>query len=684
MASDRSNGAPRKINPWTGKRVTSDPATGEVPRPGAWPAAPSAASSGTTSSGTGETPAPQAPTSRPIPRVPRGRAGQRAPRVLLDTAAAPENFFLAADPATSSNPALEVLLEDTASAEAEQAAATPNQSARRSKAVALMASGTMVSRVLGFLRTFLLAIAIGATSSVGDAFDKANTIPNIIFMLLAGGIFNVILIPQLIKASKNADKGRDYTSKLMTLTITVMAVLTAILTLLAPVIMRLLASNKWSDELLTLATVFSYWCLPQIFFYGVYAVAGQVLNAHGRFGAYMWAPVANNLIQLLTIGLYLVMFDAYRNDHELQLSTWTTTQTVVLAGGATLGIVVQALVLFIPLRRMGLGLRPDFKWRGMGLRKVGTMALWTLAAMVVGNLTSLYFGRVVSTATAYRNDAGLSLAEAAKVPGEAALNQSQLITVLPHSIFALSLATVMFNELSKAFADGRRQDVGPLVSRGLRTTAIPIMFFTVGFVVLAGPIGRLFGGTGPYSNEAGAAIATLIVLTALGLPAKSYSFYLLRVFYAQEDTKTPMFLQIAFALFGLITAMIVSFTAPPAMLAPCIALLYAAANIFQALTVHASVKRRFGDYGAPSVMDTYIRVGWLAAVSGLVGAGILWLMGGYTYGFAWSGYAPAILSILVAGGAMGVCFLVLLRMARVSELADFLGPLARRIPGGRR
>ncbi|MGO3152013.1 MAG: murein biosynthesis integral membrane protein MurJ [Galactobacter sp.] len=682
MASDRSNDAPRKINPWTGKRVTSDPATGEVPLPGAWPAGP-----GATSSGTEETPTPQdqptAPQSGPAPSVPRGRAGQQAPRVLLDTAAAPENFFLAADPATSANPAIEVMLEESPE-EGQERATTENQSARRSKAVALMASGTMVSRVLGFLRTFVLAIAIGATSSVGDAFDKANTIPNIIFMLLAGGIFNVILIPQLIKASKHADKGRDYTSKLMTLTITVMAVLTGILTLLAPVIMRMLASNKWPDELLTLATIFSYWCLPQIFFYGVYAVAGQVLNAHGRFGAYMWAPVANNLIQLLTIGIYLVMFGAYRNDHALQLSTWTSAQTVVLAGGATLGIVVQALVLFIPLRRMGLGLHVDFHWRGMGLRKVGTMALWTLAAMVVGNLTSLYFGRVVSAATAYRNDAGLSLSEAARVPGEAALNQSQLITVLPHSIFALSLATVMFNELSKAFADGRRQDVGPLVSRGLRTTAIPIMFFTVGFVVLAGPIGRLFGGTGPYSNEAGAAIATLIVLTALGLPAKSYSFYLLRVFYAQEDTKTPMFLQISFALFGLITAVVISFTTPPPLLAPAIAMLYAAANIFQAVTVHASVKRRFGDYGARRVMDTYVRVGWLGVLSGVVGAGVLWLMGGYSFGFAWSGYVPAILSILAAGGAMGVCFLVLLRMARVSELADFLGPLARRIPGGRR
>jgi putative peptidoglycan lipid II flippase len=578
------------------------------------------------------------------------------------------------------NPAVELEVQATGDADAAKPAAT----ARRSKAVALMASGTMVSRVLGFLRTFVLAIAIGSVSSVGDAFDKSNTIPNIIFLLLAGGIFNVILVPQLIKASKHADRGRDYTSKLLTLTITVMAVLTVVLTAAAPFIMRLLSDSNWSPQLLSLATVFSYWCLPQIFFYGVYAVVGQILNANGRFGAYMWAPVANNLVQLIMIGIYLVMFGAYRYDPALQLDTWTTEQTVVLAGGATLGIVIQAVVLFLPLKRMGLNLRPDFHWRGMGLRKIGTMAVWTLAAMVVGNVSALYFSRVVSAATSYRQNSGLSLAEAASVPGEAALNQSQLITVLPHSIFALSLATVMFNELSNAFADGRGHDVGPLVSRGLRTTAIPIMFFTVGFIVVAGPIGRLFGGTGAYSHQAGAAIAILIVLTTLGLPAKSYAFYLLRVFYAQEDTKTPMFLQISFAAFGLVTAFIVSLTAPAQYLAPATAIIYAGSNIVQGVAAHYSIKRRFGDYEFPRVMGAYIRVGWLAVISGLVGAVVLWWLGGYDFGYAWSGYVPAVVSILLSGGVMGVVYLVLLRLANVSELADFLGPLARRIPGGRR
>lgn len=563
-------------------------------------------------------------------------------------------------------------------------AAPPQASVRRSRAVALMASGTLVSRVLGFIRTFLLALAIGAVSNVGDAFDKANTIPTIIFMLLAGGIFNVILVPQLIKAARGPDGGRDYTSKLMTLTITVMAALALLLTLASPWILRLLADPHWSPGLLSLGTVFTYWCMPQVFFYGVYAVAGQVLNAHGRFGAYMWAPVANNVIQLVMLGVYLILFGSYRFDPAQQLHEWTGAQTLILAGGSTLGILVQALVLFVPLRRLGLGLHPDFSWRGIGLRHVGGMAAWTLAAMIVGNVTSLYYGRVVSAATSYRQQSGLSLEQAAGIPGEAALNQSQLITVLPHSIFALSLATVMFNELSAAFAERRHGDVAPLVSRGLRTTAVPIMFFTVGFIVLAGPIGRLFGGTGAYANASGAAIATLIVLTSLGLPAKSYAFYLMRVFYAHEDTRTPMLLQVSYALVGLVAAFVASVTLPPWQLAPATALIYAASNTVQAIVAHVAVTRRYGDYGVGRVMGSYIRIGWLSVFSGIAGAAVLALLGGYDFGFAWDGYVPALLSLLVAGVVMGGVYLLLLRVAGVSELENFLGPLARRLPGGRR
>lgn len=563
---------------------------------------------------------------------------------------------------------------------AERAAASAAP-VKRNRAVALMASGTLVSRVLGFVRTFLLAIAIGSVSSVADAFEKANTVPTIIFMLLAGGIFNVVLVPQLIKASKAADRGGSYTSKLITLAVVVMGIITALLTLASPWILRALSSG-WSTELLHIGTIFTYWCMPQVFFYGLYAVLGQVLNAHGRFGAYMWAPVANNVLQLILLGAFILIFQGYHGAPATQLRDWSTAQTVLLACGATLGIAVQALVLIWPLRKLGLRLRADFSWRGIGLKHVGKMAAWTLAAMIIGNLTNLYFGKLVSAATEARKSMG---AAGASVPGEAALNISQLITVLPHSIFALSLATVLFNELSHAFTDRRQHEVGAMLNKGLRTTAVPIMFFTVGFIVLAGPLGRLFGGTAAATaNDAGAAIGILIALTALGLPAKSYTFFLQRTFYAQEDTRTPMLIQSGYAVLGLALATAASFLVPATQIAYALAIIYAVTNVAQALLAHWAVKRRLGGYGAVSVMDAYIRIGVMAAFSGAAGAVVLWFMGGFDFGFAWNGYGPAILSIVATGLTMGVIYLFLLRFAHVSELEDFMGPLARRLPGGPR
>ncbi|WP_431710427.1 murein biosynthesis integral membrane protein MurJ [Glutamicibacter uratoxydans] len=572
--------------------------------------------------------------------------------------------------------------ESTSQTQDAQAAEPKDASGQRkhsSKVYALMTSGTLVSRILGFVRTALLAVAIGASTSMADIFEKANVIPTIIFMLLAGGIFNVVLVPQLIKASKSSDNGRAYTSKLLTLTIVVIGVATILLTLLAGPIIKALTLG-WTPAMLTLGTVFAYWCLPQIFFYGVFAVVGQVLNAHGRFAAFMWAPVVNNVVQIGVIGAFIGLFGSYSADVD-QLAQWTTAKTVLLAGGSTLGIVLQAAVLFWPLHRLGLKLRPDFSWRGMGLRHVGKLAAWTLGSMTVGNIASLVNSRFVSAATPAR----LELPDGgASVAGEYALNTSQLITVLPHSIFVLALATMYFNEFTKSFQAQRRDQIGPLLSRGLRTSAVPVIFASVAFIVLAGPLGRLFAGSSETSMMQGAAIGQLLLLTALGLPFKSMHFFILRVFFADEDTKTPMIIQSIIAGLCVILAFAASVFLPATQIAAAVAAIYGGTNILSAYIAHRLLVKRYGDYGSRHVMDVYIRIGVMAAISAVAGGLTLALLGGYNWGFAWSSIPAAFISIAVVGVVMLVVYLILLRLIRSPELDSFLGPLARFIPNLRR
>src|SRR5699024_8852047 len=157
------------------------------------------------------------------------------------------------------------------------------------------------------------AIAIGNTALVADVFETANTIPNVIYMLLAGGVFNVVLVPQIIKQAKKPDRGADYTSRLITLTALIIGGFTIAFPLLALPIIKALTMG-WSEPNLVLGTVFAFWTLPQSFFYGMYAIIGQLLNAHGRFGAYMWAPVANNVIAIGFVIFYIFAFAAYTGE----------------------------------------------------------------------------------------------------------------------------------------------------------------------------------------------------------------------------------------------------------------------------------------------------------------------------------------------------------------------------------
>ena len=162
---------------------------------------------------------------------------------------------------------------------------------------ALMASGTLVSRVLGLVRQTMTIAVVGIAGLVGDAWNAANTLPNLFHLILAGGVLNAVIVPQIAKAARR-DDGEVYVNRLLTLAMTIMGVATLLLTLAAPLLVRLVVSSGWSDDARGLAIAFAFICLPQMFFYGLYTLLGQVLNAHSRFGAYMWAPAVANVVAI--------------------------------------------------------------------------------------------------------------------------------------------------------------------------------------------------------------------------------------------------------------------------------------------------------------------------------------------------------------------------------------------------
>ena len=268
-------------------------------------------------------------------------------------------------------------------------------------ATAVMASGTILSRFSGYFRTLLIVAALGQVLHA-DIFTIANTIPNAVYILVAGGIFNAVLVPQLVRAMKNDEDGGDaYASRIITLSAIFLAVVTVVLVLLAPQLMRVYLAPRYFDAdraaHLESAIAFTRYCLPQVFFYGMFVLLGQVLNARQKFGPMMWAPIANNLIAIAVLSLYLLVWGPANAVEEV--GPYTDGQELLLGLGSTLGIVVQFLILIPYLRRSGFLYRPRFDFRGTGLGHTARLGVWTILFVVVNQLAYLVVTRLASSGT---------------------------------------------------------------------------------------------------------------------------------------------------------------------------------------------------------------------------------------------------------------------------------------------
>ncbi|WP_306987206.1 murein biosynthesis integral membrane protein MurJ [Arthrobacter silviterrae] len=557
-------------------------------------------------------------------------------------------------------------------------AGQPQTQAQAARSSASMAVGTLASRILGFIKGIVLGIAVAGTT-VGDLFESSNYLPNLIFMLLAGGVFNAVLIPQIIKASKQPDKGTDFISRLLTLGVTGLFVVTALVVVLVAPITSL--STTYSGSQLKLAITFGMFLLPQIFFYGLYSLLGQVLNAHNAFKAYAWAPVLNNVVAIAGLLVFIAVAGSSASTPHT-VDNWTAGQSWLLAGTATLGIVVQSVILLIPVQRLGLGLRPKFGWRGTGLGATARIAGWTMGTMVIGNLSFILILKIATIPTGSKPDSG-TVADSA-IPGVYALNRAVELYIMPHSIIALSIATVMFTAMARAAAAHDFSGLRSSLSRALRTTGVATVFAGVALIVLSGPFGMLFGGNQEF---AGRQIAIVLAILAIGAPSYSINFILNRVLYAQEDAKTPFVIQCIMVCIGLGTALLAALLPAPFIIYG-IACSYTVSNIMGPVVSHLFLRARLGDYGGGLILQAHMRFLAAALVSGLAGEFVLMLLGGQSaQGFMWHSIAAAVVTLAAVGCVMAAVYVVMLKLLHVHELDDILAPLRSkllsRLPGRR-
>lgn len=531
---------------------------------------------------------------------------------------------------------------------------------------AVMASGTAASRVLGFVRAAVLAWAIGVNASAANAFTFANTVPNNLYMLIAGGVLNAVLVPQIVRAAKRPDGGQDYLDRLLTLSLCILLTISVALVAGAPLVIGLY-TRELSPDLLALTVAFAFWCLPQVFFYGLYTLLGQVLNAKGSFGPYMWAPLVNNVVGIAGLLAFVALFGSGAENHPV--GSWTPTKIAVLAGTATLGVAVQALVLVVPLRRAGYRFRPRVGWRGMGLGSVRRVAGWTFAAVLVGQLGYLVVAQVASVAAARTDGTALERA----TPSITAYGLAFLLFMLPHSLVAVSVVTALFTRMSRAAAQDDLAAVRGDVSTGLRVLGVASVLATAGLVVLAGPAGRLITSGPDVEAQAIGRVAAAMVL---GLGGFSASYLLQRAFYAFEDARTPFVVQSVVVAVWTVGNLLSLTLLPPQQMVVGVALAGSVGHVAGAVTAALLLRRRLGGIDGRAVVRTYTRLLVAGGVAALAGAGVSVA----TSGLTWSGKAGALVTCVAAGGVITVVYLVGLRLLRVRELDELL----RRVPVARR
>lgn len=526
---------------------------------------------------------------------------------------------------------------------------------------AVMAAGTVVSRALGFARTAVVAAALG-TALTADTFTVANTVPNILYILLAGGVLNAVFVPQLVRAMKDGEeRGQAYTDRLLTVAVLVLAGITLAATLAAPLIIQVYARSLSSGEA-AVAVAFAFWCLPQIFFYGLYTLLGQVLNARGSFGPMMWAPVVNNLVAIGGGLAFLALF-AVEPDRPESLSP---TEIAFFGGVTTLGVVTQALVLVPVLRRTGFRYRPRFDVRGVGLGRAGDLARWTLLFVLVNQLAYVVIVNLATNAAKRAEDVlnyGI---------GFFPYSSAYLVFILPHSIITVSVVTGVLPQLSRDAAEEALSEVRRRLSEAWRLTAVGIVPAAAGYLALAPELtGVIFA-----ANPAPAAtyIGYLVMAFAVGLPFFSAQYVVLRGFYAFEDTRTPFFLQVGIAATNVLVALAAYAVLPLRLKMIGVALAYGVAYAVGLWLSTRLLSRRVGGLDGSSVLRTYVRLAAATAPA----AGAAWAVAqlvGRALGDGLVGSAASLASgalVLLAGYLLGT------RLLHVREVRDVLAVVRRR------
>jgi putative peptidoglycan lipid II flippase len=536
-------------------------------------------------------------------------------------------------------------------------AARPAGSADRSllSSSRTMAIASLASRLTGFLRSIALATALGiAASRVADSYNLANILPNMVYELLLGGVLSSVVIPLIVHSQEHDDDHGDaYTQRLLSWSVVVLGVATLLAVAAAPLLAAAFARAGPQRELISL---FATLLLPEIFFYGLGAMFTAVLNTRGVYGPPAWAPVLNNVITIGTIGV----FSLIHGPATLTEATITNTQILVLGIGTTLGIAVQAIVLIPFLRRVGF----RWKWRfhassieSVRMSEVSRLASWVLGYVAISQVGVFVINWV---ANHFKG-------------GPTTFAYADLLFQVPYGVVGVSLLTALMPRMSRSAARNDSAGVVADLSLGARLSAVGLLPFTGGLIVLGPTLTTVLFAYGRSDASDSRYVGEVLAFSAFGLLPFALVMLQLRVFYATRDARTPTLIN-AFMVATKVTVILVYYyVVGGRSVLIVLAFSTSLSYLVGAIAGHVLLTRRFGRLGFGEVAMTVGRVG-LATAGGAGVALVIVLAGRSLLGSGPGGSAVTLLLASLVGGAVLV---VLLKIIRVGEVDQILASFRR-------
>ncbi|MDQ0378231.1 murein biosynthesis integral membrane protein MurJ [Amycolatopsis thermophila] len=396
------------------------------------------------------------------------------------------------------------------------------------KSSSRIAIASLISRITGFFWKIMLVWAVG-TTVINDSFNIANTLPNIVFELLLGGVLSSVVVPLLVRSQDDKDGGTAYTQRMLTVGFVLLLIGTVVAVAAAPLLTSLYLDANATPAATGLTNAFARLLLPEILFYGLFALLSAILNAKQIFGPPAWAPVVNNLVVIFTLAVYILTPGEIVPTYPVDASQ---PKLLLLGIGVTMGIVIQAIILVPPLLRTGF----RFKWRwgiDKRMKEFGGLALWILGYVAVSQI-----GFTVNTRVLTSGDPG----------GVTIYSNAWLLFQLPYGVIGVSLLTAIMPRLSRNAADGDTRKVVADLSYASRISTVMLVPIAAVMSVIGTSIGvALFSG-GENTPEQAGRLGEALAISAFGLLPYALVMLQLRVFYAMKDARTPTLIMVVMTL----------------------------------------------------------------------------------------------------------------------------------------